>query len=230
MSNSLRSHGLQHSGLPCLSPSPGVCSNSCPLSRWCHPIISSSAAPSSFCLQSFLASGSFPMSQLFAWGGQSIRASATVLPMSMQGWLPLGLTGLISLLSKGLSRVCSSTAIQKHPFFSAQPSLWSTSHICTWLLEVLWLWLYRPLSAKWCFCFWICCRFVIAFLPRSKCLNFRAPITVHSDFGAQENKICHCFPFYLHEVMGPDAMILVFWMLSFKPVFSLSSFTFIKKL
>ena len=173
------------------------------------------------------------MSQLFASGGQSIRASATVLPMSMQGWLPLGLTGLISLLSKGLSRVFSSTTIQKHPFFSAQPSLWSTSHICTWLLEKSWLWLYRPLSAKWCLCFWICCRFVIAFLPRSTCLNFMAPVTVHSDFGAQENKICHCchfFPFYLHEVMGPDAMILVFWMLIFKPVFSLSSFTFIETL
>ena len=150
--------------------------------------------------------------------------------MNIQGWFPWRLTGLISLLSKGLSRVFSSTTIWKHQFLQAQAFLWSSSHICTWLLEISWLWLYRPLSAKWCFCFWICCRFVIAFLPRSKCLNFRAPVTIHSDFGAQENKICHCFPFYLHEVMGPDAMILVFWMLSFKPVFSLSSFTFIKRL
>ena len=117
--------------------SPGACSNSCPLSWWCHPTISSSVVPFSPCLQSFPASESFPMSQFFASGGQSIgaSASASVLPMTIQGWFPLGLTGLISLLSKGLSRVFSNTTVRKHQFFSAQPSLWSNSHIHIWLLE-----------------------------------------------------------------------------------------------
>ena len=106
------------------------------LSQWCHPTISSSAAPFS-CPQSFPASEPFPMSQLFASGGQSIEASASasILPMSTQGWFPLGLIGLISLQPKGLSRVFSSTPIRKHHFSSTQPSIWSTSHICTWLLE-----------------------------------------------------------------------------------------------
>ena len=113
-----------------------VSSDSYPCSRWWYPTISSSAALF-FCLQSFPASGSFPMSQLFASGGQSIGASAlaSVLPMNIQGWFPLELTGLISLQSKGLSRVFSSTTIQKHQFFSIQPSLWFNFHICTWLLE-----------------------------------------------------------------------------------------------
>ena len=106
-------------GLPCPSVSPTVCSNSCPLSQWCHPTISSSVVPFSSCLQSFPASGSFPMSQLFALGAQSIGASASVLSLKSQGWFPLGLTGLISLLSKGLSRVFSSTTVWKHQFFSA---------------------------------------------------------------------------------------------------------------
>ena len=111
MSNSLWPHGLQHSGLPCPSPSPGACSNSCPLSWWCHPTISSSVALFCSCLQSFPASGSFPMSWLFTSDGQStgVSASATVLPMNVQDWFPLGLTGLTSLLSKGLSRVFSNT-------------------------------------------------------------------------------------------------------------------------
>ena len=115
VSDSLRSHGLQHARLPCLSPSPGVCSNSHPLSQWCHPTILSSVTPFS-CPQYCPASGSFLMSQFFASGGQSIgvSASASVLPMNIQGWFPLGLTGLISLLSKVLSRVFSSTIIQKH--------------------------------------------------------------------------------------------------------------------
>ena len=119
MSDSLRPHGLQHARPPCLIPSPGVCSNSCPLSRWCHPTISSSVIPLSSRLQSFPASGSFPMSWFFASGGQSIRvsASASVLPVRIQCWFSLGLTGLISMQSKGLSRVLSSTTIQKHQFF-----------------------------------------------------------------------------------------------------------------
>ena len=113
------------------------CSNSRPLSWWCYLTISSSAVPLSFCLQSFPASGSFPMSQIFASGGPSIgvSASASVLPMNIQGWFPQRLTSLISLQSKGLSRVFSNTTVQKHQFFSTQSSLWSNIHICTWPLE-----------------------------------------------------------------------------------------------
>ena len=131
MSDSLWPHELQHTRLPCPSLSPRVCSNACPLSWWCHPTISSSVAPFSSCLQSFPASGSFPMSQFFASGGQSIgtSASASVLPVNIQGWFPLGFTGLISFLSKGLSRVFPSPTIRIHQFFGAQPSLWSNSHI-----------------------------------------------------------------------------------------------------
>ena len=128
-------HRLQHARLPCPSPTPGACSNSCPSSRWCHPNISSSVVPFSSCLQSFPASGSFLMSWLFASGGQSIGDSASVLTMNIQDWFPLGLTGLISLLSKGRSRVFSNTKVQKHRFFGTQLSLWSNSHIHTWLLE-----------------------------------------------------------------------------------------------
>ena len=117
--------------------SPGTCSNSCPLSQWCHPTISSSVIPFSFCLKSFPAPGSFLMSQLFASGHQSIwvSASASVLPMNIQGWFSLGLTGLISWQSKELSRVFSNTTVQKHQFVSTQTSLWSNSHIRTWLME-----------------------------------------------------------------------------------------------
>ena len=130
-------HGLQHARLPCPSLSPGVCSNSCPFSWWCHPTISSFAASFSSYPQSFPALGSFPMSQLFTLGGQSVGASASaaVLPMNVQGWFPLGVTGLISLLSKGLSRVFFIITVQRHQFFGAEPSLWSISHIHSWLLE-----------------------------------------------------------------------------------------------
>ena len=125
VSDSLRPHGLQHTRPPCPSPTPGVYSNSCLLSRWCHPTISSSVIPLSSCLQSFPASGSFPMSQLFASGGQSIgvSASASVLPVNTQDWSPLGWTGWTFLQSKGLSRVFSNTTVQKHQFFGAQLSL-----------------------------------------------------------------------------------------------------------
>ena len=128
MSNSLRPHGLLHGGLPCSSLHPGACANSCPLSQWCHPTISSSVVHFSSCLHSFPASGSFLMSWLFTSGGQSIgaSASASVLPMNTQDWFPLGLTGLISLQSKGLSRVFSNTTVQKHQFFGAQSSLCPT--------------------------------------------------------------------------------------------------------
>ena len=122
-------HGLQHARPPCPSPAPGVYPNSCPLSRWCHPAISSSVVPFSSCLQSFPASGSFLMSRLFTSGGLSIgaSASASVLPMNVQDWCSLGWTGLILLLPKRLSRVYSSNIVQKHQFFGPQPCLWSNS-------------------------------------------------------------------------------------------------------
>ena len=129
----LQPHGLQHARLLCPSLSPGVCSDAWPLSWWCHPTISSSVISFSSCLQCFPASGSFSMSQFFASDGQSTGASASssVLPLNIQGRFPLGLTALISLQFKGLSGVFSSTSVQKHQFFGAQPSLWSTSHIHT---------------------------------------------------------------------------------------------------
>ena len=135
-SDSLWHHEPQHARPPCPSPTPGVHSHSRPSSRWCHPAISSSVIPFSSCPQSLPASGSFPMSQLFAWGGQStgVSASASVLPMNTQDWSPLGWTGWI-LQSKGLSRVFSNTTVQKHQFFSAQPSSQSNSHIHTWPQE-----------------------------------------------------------------------------------------------
>ena len=131
VSDSLWPHGLQHARLPCSSPTPRACSNSCPSSQWCYPTISSSVSPFSSRLQSFPASGCFPMSQSFASGDQStgVSASASVLPMNIQDWFPLVWTGLISLQSKGLSRVFSNTTVQKHQFFGAQLSLWSNSHI-----------------------------------------------------------------------------------------------------
>ena len=123
--DSLQPLGLQHARLPCPSPTPGACSNSCLSSQWCHPTISSSVVPFSSCLQSCPASGSFPVSQFFTSGDQSIgaSASASVLPMNTQDWSPLGWTGWISLQSKGLSRVFSRTTIQKHQFFGSQLSL-----------------------------------------------------------------------------------------------------------
>ena len=135
----LQPQWLQHARLPCPSPTPGVYSNSCSLSRWCHPVISSSVIPFSSRLPSFPASGSFQMNQFFASGGQSIgvSASASVLPINIQDWFPLGWTGWISLQSKGLSRVFSNTTVQKHQFFNAQLSLQSNSHIHTWPLQKL---------------------------------------------------------------------------------------------
>ena len=130
-------HWLQHTRLPCPSPTSAASSNSCPLSQWCHPTISFFFVPFSTCLQSFPASGSFQMSQFFASGGQRIgaSASASVLPMNTQDWSPLGWTGWIFLQSKGCSRVFSNTTVQKHQFFSTQLPLWSNSHIHTWPLE-----------------------------------------------------------------------------------------------
>ena len=137
MSDSLWPHGLQHARLHCPSPTPGVYLNTCPLKQCCHPTISSSVTLFSFRLQSFPASGAFPMSPLFASGDQSVGASTliSVLLMNIQSSFLLVLIGLMSLLSKGLSRVFSSTTVQKHQFFSALPFLWSSSHIGTFLLQ-----------------------------------------------------------------------------------------------
>ena len=130
MSKSLPPHGLQHARLPCPSLPPRVCSHSCTMGQLFHSTTPSSVVPISYCCQSFPASGSFPVSWLLASGGQSSGDSALVLPMNIQGWFPLGLTGLI-LQSKELSRVFSNTTVQKHQFFSAQPFLWSNAHIHT---------------------------------------------------------------------------------------------------
>ena len=137
MSNSLRPYGLQHARLPCPSSTPRACSNSCPSSQWCHPTISSSVIHFFSCPQSFPTSGSFQMSQFFASGGQSteVSASTSVLPMNTQDWSPLGWTGWTSLQAKRLWRVFSNTTVQKHQLFATQLSLWSNSHIQTWLLE-----------------------------------------------------------------------------------------------
>ena len=163
MSDSLGPHGLQHTRLPCPSPTPKACSNSCPLSWWCHPTISSSVTPFSSHLQFFQASGSFQISQFFPSGGQTIGASAStsVLPMNIQDWFPLGLTGWISLLSKELSRIFSNSTVQKHQFFGAQLSFCPTlisihdywknhsfNYILTFVIDIYW-----PLLAKQCLCF-----------------------------------------------------------------------------
>ena len=166
-------------------------SNHCML---CHPLL--------LCPPSFPASGSFPMNWLFASGGQSIRASASasVLPMNMQGWFPLGLPGLISLLSKGLSRVFSSTTVQKHHVFGTQPFWWSNSHICymtTGKIIALTIQIFG------------CCLAFHSFSSKEQAsFNFMAAVTIWSDFGAPQNKVSHCFhfsPSICHNVIGPDA-------------------------
>ena len=150
MSSSLRPHESQHARLPCPSSTPGVHSDSCPSSQWCHPTISSSVVPFSSSPQSLPASESFPMSQLFMWGGQStgVSALASFLPKKSQGWSPSEWTGWITLQSKGLSRVFSNTTIQNHQFFGAQLSTQSNCHSHTWPLEKPWPWLDGPLLAK----------------------------------------------------------------------------------
>ena len=173
VSDSLRPHELQHARPPCPSQTPGVYSNSCPSSRWCHPAISSSVVPFSSCPQSLPASGSFPTSQLFAWCGQSIGVSApaSVLPMNTQDWFSLEWTGWISLQSKRLSRVFSNTTVQKHQVFCAQLSSQSNSHIHTWPLEknialTRWTFVGKVMSLL----FNMLSLLVITFFPRSKCL------------------------------------------------------------
>ena len=150
VSDSLRPHESQHARPPCPSPAPGVYSNPCPSSQWCHPVISSSVIPFSYCPQSLPASGSFPMTKLFTWGGQGtgVSASASVLAMNTQDWSPLGWTGWISLQCKGLSRVFSNTTVQKHQFFGTQLSSQSNSNIHKWPLEKPQPCLDRPLLTK----------------------------------------------------------------------------------
>ena len=230
MSDSLWPHRLQHARLPCPSPTPGACSNWRPLSWSCHPTISSSVGPFSSYLQSCPASGSSPLSQFFASGGQSIgaSASASVLPMNIQDWFPLGWTGLISLLSKELSRVFSNTTVQKH-----QASiLWSSAFFMVQLSHPYMTTGKTVALTRWTFVgkvmsllFNLLSKLVIAFLPRRKCHLIswlQSPSAV-----ILEPKKIKCVivsivsPSICHEVMGPDAMILVFWMLNFKPTFSL---------
>ena len=209
---------LQHARLPCPSLSLGACSNSCPESQQCHPTISSFVAPFPSCTQSFPASGSFPLGQLFASCGQRIRASASVFPMNTQGWFPLGLTDLISLLSKVLSRVFSSTTIWKHQFFGAQPfygpaltsvrDYWK-NHNCDYMD----LCQQNDVSAF---------KYVVyvghSFPSKEQAsFIFMAAFIVHSDFGAQEKKVCHCFhcfPIYLPWSDGTGCLFFECWVLS----------------
>ena len=173
MSNSLPPHELQHTRPPYPLQTPRVYSNSCPSSPWCHPAISSSVIPFSSCPQSLPASGSFQMSQLFPWGGQSIgvSASASVLPMSTQNWCPLGWTGWISLQSKGLSRVFSNTAVEKHRFFwrSAFFTV-QLSHPYMTIGKTIALTRWTYVGKVMSLLFKMLSRLVITFLPRSKCL------------------------------------------------------------
>ena len=172
MSDSLWPHGLQYPRLPCPSPTTGAYSNSCPLSRWCHSTISSSVVPFSSHLQSFPASGSFLKSQFFASGGQCIRvsASASVLPMNIQDWFPLGWIGWISLQSKGLSRVSSNTTVQKHQFFGTQLSLFIVQLSCPYMTTGKNTALTRRtfVGKVMSVPFNMLSRLVITFLPRSK--------------------------------------------------------------
>ena len=239
VSDSLWPHESQHARPPCPSPTPRVYPNSCSLSQRCHPTISSSVVSFSR-HQSFPASGSFQMNQLFAWGGHSIgvSASTSVLPMNTQDWSPLGWTGWTSLESKGLSRVFSNTTVQKHQFFSVQLSSQSNFHIHPYMTTgktialTRWTFVDKVMSLL----LNMLSRLVITFLPRSKCLLIswlQSPSAVILEPRNTVWHCFHCFPIYpsiSHEVMGPDAMIFVFWMLSFKPTFSLSSFIFIKRL
>ena len=195
--NCLQPHGLQHVRLPCPSSTPGAGSNSGPLSLWCHPTISSYIIPFSSCLQSCPALGSFPVSEFFASGGQStgVSASASVLPMNTQDWFPLGWTDWISLQSKGLSRVFSNSTVEKHHLFGTQPSFTvQLSHPYMTTAKTIALTRRTFVGKIMSLLFNMLSRLVIAFIPRSKRLLIswlQSPSA--SDFGAQENKVCHCF-------------------------------------
>ena len=229
-------HGLQHARPPCPSPTPRACSYSCPSSRWCHPTISSSVVPF-FCLQSFPASGSFQKSQFFPSGSQSsgVTAPASVLTKNIQGWFPLGLIGfylpevqgtLMSLLQQQNSK----TSILWHSAFF----MFQLSHLYMTTGKNIALALKIFVGKVMSLLFNMLSRFVIAFLPRSKCVSIswlQSLSTVILEPKKINSITAPTFsPSICHEVMGPDAMILVFWTLSFKPAFSLTSFTLIKKL
>ena len=236
LSNSLWPHGLQNTRLPCPSQDPGACSNSCPLSQWCHPTISSSVVPFSSCLQSFPASGSFLMSQLFASGSQSIGAlaSGSVLLMNIQGWFPLGRTGLISLLSRTLK---SSPTPQFKSINSLMPSLLyvQLSHPNMTIekktiARTRWTFVGKVMSLP----FNMLSRFVVAFLPRRKhflisWLQSPSAVILESK-KIKSVTVSIVSPSICYEVMGLDVIIFTDWMLSFQSAFSLSSFPFINRL
>ena len=235
MSDSLRPHGLQHTRLPCPSPTPRSYSNSCPLSQWCHPTISSSVVPFSSRLQSFPASGSFPMSLFFASGGQSIgvSASTSVLPMNSGlisfriDWLDL--LAVQGTLKSFLQHHSSKASILWHSiFFIVQLS---HSYMTTGKTTAL---TRRTFVGKvMSLLFNMLSRLVITFLPRSKCLLIwwlQSPSAVILEPKKIKSLTVSVCPSICHEVMGPNAMILVLWMLSFKPTYSLSSFNFIMRL
>ena len=210
VSNSLQPHGQQHIRFPCPSPSLGVCSNSCLLSWWCHPTISSSVTPFSSCPQSFPASGSFPMSWLFKSGGQSTghSVSASVLPMNIQGWFPLELPGVISLQSRGLSRVLQNHSSKASILWHSAFFMVQLSHLYMTTGKIIALTIWAFVSKVMSLLFNALSRFVIIFLPRSKQLLISRPQSW--DFGAQENKVCHCFHFFpsiFHEVIGPHSFL-----------------------
>ena len=234
MSNSLWLHGLQHARLPCPFTNSRSLPYSCPSSQWCHPTISSSVVPFSSHRQSFPASESFPMSQFFASGGQSIGASASVsvLPMIIQDWFPLGWTGWISLQPKGLPSLLQHYSSKASVL--QRSALWSSSHIYMTTGKTIALTRWTFVSKVMFLLFNILSRFVTAFLPRSKCLLvswLQSPSAVILEPPKIKSvTVSIVSPSICHEVMALDAMILVFWMLSFKPTFSLSSFTFIKRL
>ena len=219
MSNSLWPRGLQHTKLPCPSLSSGVCSNSCPLGRWYYPTIFN------LCRPLLLLPSGFPIIWVFSneltlritWPKYWSFASALVLPMNIQGWVPLGLIGLISLLSKELSRVFSNTTVQKHLFFSTQLSLWSNSHIHTTTGKTIALTRRTFVGKVMSLLFNMLLRLVIAFLPRNKLLlisGLQSPSAVILEPRKKKSvTVSIVFPSIFHEVMGPDAMILVFWML-----------------
>ena len=214
--NSLQPHGLQQAKPPGTSPSPEICPNSFPLDQWCHPAISSSDDPYSFCPQVFPASWTFPVSQLFVSDDQDTEASASasVLSMNIQGWFPLRLTGLISLLSKGLSGVFSNTTVWRHQFFSILPSLQPSSHNHRWPLGRPQPWLIQThVSREMSLLFSTLSRFVIAFLPRRKCLLIswlQSPSAVILEPKKKSVTTSTFYPSICYEVMGPDVMILVF--------------------
>ena len=196
LSDPLWPHGLQHARLPCLSPT---------RDGWCHPTISFSVVPFTSCFQSFPASGSLPMSQFFASGGQSIGVLelATVLPMNIQNWFPLGWTAWISLQSKTLSRVFSNTTVQHSAFFIVQLS---HPYISTGKTIALTRWTF--VGKVMSLLFNMLSRLIASF-------NFMAAVTIYSDFGAKENKVCHCFPICLQWSDGTRCYDLSFLSIEF---------------